>query len=99
MVILVYCAIVACSVTQSATTKLFNRRSANSTVFNAVKALSSFLLFALMAIGGFTFHLPTLLFGLSYGTALCLSMYTGYRALCLGPMAQQRLILPPGLVV
>ena len=99
MVILVYCAIVACSVTQSATTKLFNKHSANSAVFNAVKALSSFLLFALMAIGGFTFHLPTLLFGLSYGTALCLSMYTGYRALCQGPMALTSMLVSFSVIV
>ena len=36
MVIAIYLAIILSSVTQSATTKLFNRRSANSTLFNAV---------------------------------------------------------------
>ena len=87
MVIAIYALIVLFSVTQSATTKLFNRHSANSSVFNAIKATSSFALFALMAVSGFTFHLPTLTFGLLYGICLCLSMYAGYKALCLEPMA------------
>ena len=92
MVILVYLAIVLSSVTQSASTKAFNRQSDNSAVFNAVKATTSFALFALMAVKGFTFHLPTLIFGLRYGACMCLSMSSGYKALCLGPMALTSMI-------
>ncbi|MBQ8440741.1 MAG: EamA family transporter [Clostridia bacterium] len=87
MVLIVYLLIVLASVTQSATTKLFNRQSPHSTVFNAVKACTALLFFALIAAFGFTFHLPTLWFGLGYGSCLCLSMYAGFKALCLGPMA------------
>ena len=87
MVIIVYFLIVLFSVTQSASTKLFNRHSQNSALFNAIKSTSALVLFALMAINGFSAHTPTILFGLLYGACLCLSMFTGYKALCLGPMA------------
>ena len=87
MDLIVYLLIVAASVAQSAFTKAFNRQSRHSAVFNAVKAGTALILFALMAAPGFAFHWPTLLFGLMYGGGLCLSMYAGYRALCLGPMA------------
>lgn len=87
MVIALYLLAVLFSVTQSAATKLFNRQASESSVFNAVKASSALLLFALMAVFDFAFHLPTLAFGCLYGLSLCVSMYAGYRALCLGPMA------------
>ena len=99
MVILVYLAIVLSSVTQSASTKAFNRQSDNSAVFNAVKATTSFALFALMAVKGFTFHLPTLIFGLLYGACMCLSMYSGYKALCLGPMALTSMLVSFSIIV
>lgn len=87
MDLIVYLLIVVATVTQSASTKAFNRQSQHSAVFNAVKAGTALILFALMAAPGFQFHGPTLLFGLLYGGGMCLSMYAGYRALCLGPMA------------
>ena len=62
-----YFCIVFASVTQSATTKLFNRSCPHSAVFNAVKSLSALLLFLVLSFFGFDFHLPTLLYGLSYG--------------------------------
>lgn len=87
MVIVTYLAIILATVTQSASAKLFNRRSGNASLFNLIKAVTAAALFALPAIGGFDFHLPTLLSGLAYGACQCASMYMGYRALCLGPMA------------
>ena len=99
MVILVYLAIVACSVTQSASGKLFNRYSDNSTAFNAVKATSALILFFIIAVFDFSFHLPTLLFGLGYGLCLCASMYAGYRALCLGPMALTSMLVSFSLIL
>lgn len=87
MVIIVYVLIILASVTQSATTKLFHRACPHSAVFNAIKACTAFLLFALAAMFDFTLHLPTVFFGLSYGACLCVSMYAGYQALCRGPMA------------
>ena len=87
MVIAVYILIVLASATQSASAKLFNQRSSQSYVFNASKSLSALILFALAAVFGFSFHLPTVLFGILYGASLCISMWAGYKALCLGPMA------------
>ena len=99
MVMLAYSAVILFSVLQSATTKLFNRRSSNSSVFNATKALSSFLMFLLMAINGFSLHLPTVLYGVFYGLSLCLSMYTGYKALCLGPMALTSMLVSFSIII
>ncbi len=87
MVIAVYILIIIASVTQSATTKLFNRNCSHSAVFNAMKSCAALVMFALIAAFGFTFHLPTVLFGVLYGACLCISMYAGYQALCRGPMA------------
>jgi uncharacterized membrane protein len=96
---LIYILIVLATVTQSASTKAFNKQSSNSGVFNALKASSALLMFALMAIPGFTLHLPTILFGLAYGAGLCLSMYAGYKALCLGPMALSSMLVSFSVII
>ena len=63
MVIAVYILIILASVTQSATTKLFNQNCSHSAVFNAIKSCTALVLFALIAAFDFTFHLPTVFFG------------------------------------
>jgi drug/metabolite transporter (DMT)-like permease len=97
--IALYLLIVILTVSQSASTKLYNRQSTNSNVFNAIKALTAFAIFALMAIGGFTLHLPTVLFGACYGVCLCISMYAGYKALCLGPMALTSMLVSFSIII
>ena len=99
MVAAVYLLTVLASVAQSASSKLFHRHSANSAIFNALKACTALLFFSALAAFGFTFHLPTLLFGLFYGVSLCISMYTGYRALCLGPMALTGMLVSFSVVI
>ncbi len=99
MVVCIYLLIVLASVAQSASTKLFNQKSAHSEVFNAIKSSTALVLFALIAVWGFTFHLPTVLFGLLYGTCLCLSMYAGYQALCRGPMALTSMLVSFSVIV
>ena len=99
MEILIYLSVVLSSVTQSASTKAFNRGGGSSLVFNALKTLSAFLLFLLISIPHFTLHGPTVLYGLIYGASLCLSMYAGYRALCLGPMALTSMLVSFSLLV
>ena len=99
MEIAIYLAIIISTVAQSASTKAFNRHSTSSSVFNAIKAFAALVMFALMAVAGFTFHAPTLLFGLLYGASLCLSMYAGYRALCLGPMALTSMLVSFSIIV
>lgn len=99
MVIFIYILIVFASVMQSASTKLFNRCCEHSLAFNAIKSCTALVLFGIIAAPSFTPHLPTALFGLSYGVCLCLSMYTGYRALCTGPMALTSMLVSFSVVV
>ena len=99
MVIAGYILIILASVAQSATTKLFNRNCSNSAIFNTIKSCTALVLFALISAFGFTFHLPTVLFGFSYGTSLCISMCTGYQALCCGPMALTSMLVSFSVVV
>lgn len=99
MIILIYISIVIFSVLQSAATKLFNQHSTNSSVFNAIKSITSLALFALMAVSGFKLHFPTFLFGNFFGACLCLSMYSGYRALCLGSMALTSMMVSFSVII
>ena len=99
MVVCVYLFIILASVTQSATTKLFNRSCAHSDVFNAIKSCSALTMFALVAAFGFRFHWQTLLFGALYGACLCISMYAGYKALCCGPMALTSMLVSFSVVI
>ncbi len=99
MVFLFYFLILLSSATQVSATKLYNKCSGSSTVFNAIKSASALVLFALMALIGFQFHLLTMLFGFGYGTCLCLSMYAGYKALCLGPMALTSMLTSFSIVI
>ena len=99
MVIVVYVLIILASVTQSATTKLFNQKCTHSAVFNAIRSCTALILFALIAAFGFAFHLPTVLFGALYGVSLCVSMYTGYQALCRGPMALTSMLVSFSVII
>ncbi len=99
MEIIIYLCIVLASVTQSASTKGYNRGGGASLVFNALKTLSAFLLFLVISIPQFTFHTPTVWYGLLYGLSLCLSMYAGYRALGLGPMALTSMLVSFSLLM
>ena len=99
MEIAIYIAIVLATVTQSASTKAFNSTGGSSLIFNSLKTLSALLLFLVISIPGFTFHTPTVFYGLAYGLALCMSMYAGYRALCLGPMALTSMLVSFSLIV
>jgi drug/metabolite transporter (DMT)-like permease len=100
MIIFIYSLIVFFAVFQSAATKLFTKKSNHSTVFNALRALASFMMFFGMAcLKGFDLHIPTLVFGLIYGGCLCLSMYSGYMALCLGKMALTSMLVSFSVII
>ena len=96
---LVYFLIIFCAGAQSATTKLYGKNGSSPAVFNALKSTSALILFLAMALFGFRFHLPTMLFGFSYGACLCLSMHAGYNALCLGPMALTSMLASFSIVI
>ena len=100
MVILVYVLAVFFTVSQSTVTKLYHRRGGSALVFNALKGAAALLMFAVMSlVQGFTFHLPTLFFGLAYGALLSVSMISGYKALCLGPMALTSMLVSFSVVI
>lgn len=99
MVITIYALIVLASVAQSVTVKLFHRDCPHSAVFNAIRSCTAFLLFALAAVFDFTFHIPTVIFGLMYGASLCLSMCAGYKALCHGPMALTSMLVSFSVII
>ena len=84
---LLYLGIVLSSVTQSASTKLFHRGQGSVWTFNAIKAMAAFLFMLAFSFWQLSFHLPTVLFGISYGALLSVSMYAGFEALRRGPMA------------
>ncbi|MBR4959935.1 MAG: hypothetical protein IKY52_03460 [Clostridia bacterium] len=91
--ILFYLCIVAFASTNTSLTKMFNRQSSQSAVFNAVRAVTAFVMFCIISLPGFTFHIPTFLFGAGYGIFLSIAMYMGYLALCVGPMALTSMML------
>ena len=87
MAYLLYSSIVLYSAVQSVSAKFYGRAGGDGTRFNAVKAFSALLLFALLSMWRFSFHAPTLLFALLYGASLGVSMLAGYFALATGPMS------------
>lgn len=99
MVITLYVLIILASVAQSVTIKLFHRESTQSSVYNAIRSCTAFLLFAFAAAFDFTFHMPTVIFGLLYGVSLCVSMYAGYKALCNGPMALTSMLVSFSIII
>ena len=96
---LIYLSIILSNVTQSASTKTFNKKNYAPLVFNVLKATSAFLITLAFTLPGFSFHAPTLSFGLGYGALLALSMYAGYEALCRGPMALTSMLVSFSVVI
>ena len=91
---------VTCSSGQSALCKDFASKGGRSSLFNINKAFAGTVLFFIMGlIGGFSGHLPTWLFGAGYGISLCISMFTGFSALSLGPMALTSIIGSFSLII
>ncbi len=88
-----YVAVLVFTVTQSASTKLYQKYKGNVSTFNAFKSIFAFVPFLLAAAFGFSFHLPTVLTGCVYGILLSVSMFSGYNALQYGPMALTSMIV------
>lgn len=82
-----YLVIITAASTHTSLNKMFTRQSDQSAVFNALRAVTAFTMFCIISLPGFICHVPTILFGMCYGIFLSISMYMGYVALCLGPMA------------
>lgn len=100
MTAVLYLLNVLCSAGQSAFGKQYAKRGGEALPFNVNKAVSGMALFLVLGIiGGFSFHLETMLFGICYGMILCVSMHTGFKALSIGPMALTSIIASFSLVI
>ena len=94
-----YVLIVLTTVSQSWSTKTFNKRGGVSFIFNALKATSAFVMFGIMSIYGFSFTKESFIYGVLYGLSLSLSMYAGYRALVLGPMSLTSMLVSLSVII
>ncbi len=101
MMVFLYVCIVLFTVWQSASAKLYNRKSSDAMFFNLFKATTSFLFF--LVVGSFSgklvLHAGTAFYGTLYGIMLCISMYSGFKALVLGPMAITSLIVSFSVII
>ncbi len=100
MSILLYFLNVACASGQNTLGKLHASRGGSAHLFNINKAIAGILLFLIAGIiNGISLHSATVLFGICYGVFLGISMYTGFKALSMGPMALTSIIASFSLVI
>ena len=100
MTALLYFLNVVCSAGQSALGKHYAHHGGNPLRFNITRAAIGAVIFLVYGIiTGFSFHLPTILFGVGYGISLSISMQTGLKALGIGPMALTSTIAAFSLVI
>ena len=97
---LLYLLNVACSAGQSLLSKQYAKNGGDSCVFNINKTVAGIVVFIIWGlIQGFSFHLPTVFFGIGYGISLCISMHMGFRALAAGPMALTSVVASFSLLI
>ena len=97
---LLYFLNVAFSTGQSTLGRQYAVKGGSANNFNINQALSGTAVFLIVCVlSGFTIHLPTFLFGALYGVFLCLSMYTGFKALAMGPLALTSIIASFSLII
>lgn len=100
MTILLYFMNVACSAGQSTLSKQYASGGGNANLYNINKTLVGLLVFLIVGLcRGLTFHAPTVLLGIGYGTALSISNYAGFTALSMGPMALTSIIASFSLII
>lgn len=86
------------SVSQSTLTKMAS--DAKKVIsFNFIKFFGACLFFALISLGTFKFHIPTLFYAIFGGITLVLSTVFGHLALTKGPMAVTSLICSYNIVI
>ncbi len=91
---------VVCSAGQSTLGKQYAKNGGSASAFNMNKTVAGIVLFMILGWAkGFSFHLPTVLFGVGYGISLCISMHTGFKALATGPMALTSIIASFSLLI
>lgn len=100
MTIVLYLLNVICSSGQVTLGKSYASKGGSAHIFNINKAIAGILVFLIMGIfKGMSMHLPTVFFGIGYGVFLGISMFTGFKALGIGPMALTSIIASFSLVI
>ena len=100
MALLLYAAVIFCSASQSALSKLGGKRGTDPFRFNFYKASFAFLLFfCAFLITEHTLHTPTIIYGVIYGALLSVSMHCGYVALSIGPMSLTSMLATFSLII
>ena len=89
------------SVSQSVITKFASTggRVAKTIPFNFFKSLGSFLMFALVCVWNFKWHVPTALYACAYGVILLSCNVFGFLALSKGPMALTSIICTYNIII
>lgn len=97
---ILYIAIVACSASQSALSKLCGKRGSDPFRFNFYKATFALaLFFAAFLITERTIHTESLIYGAVYGATLAISMHCGYTALRIGPLSLTSMLATFSLII
>ena len=100
MVAILYFLNVVTAAGQSTLSKLHARAGGDADSFNINKAFSGLLSFCILGlIFDLSFHPPTFLLAILYGIFLHVSMYAGFQALALGPMALTSILASFSLVL
>ena len=91
--------IIIFSAVQSAAVKFYNRTDSDAFVFNFVKSLAACAVLAVLSAADFHINALTAAYGGIYGLSLGISMYSGYKALAMGPMSLTSLIVSFSVVI
>ncbi|MBO5480673.1 MAG: EamA family transporter [Clostridia bacterium] len=98
-IISLYLSIILLSGAQSLSVKLYNRQHEHDLLFNVVRAAAALFMFILIGINGFSFHLPTLAYGVAFGALLCIATYCGHKALSCGPLSMTSPLVAYSLII
>ena len=100
MTALLYLLNVVGSAGQSTCSKYYASKGGSVRAYNLNKAAVALLVFFFVGLcKGMSFHVPTILWGFGYGACICVSGFTGFTALGLGPMALTSMIASFSLVI
>ena len=100
MIPVLYILTVASSASQSTLSKLCGKRGADPFRFNFYKAGAAFVMFlCAFLITERGIHTESLFYGIIYGACTALSMYCGYKALCIGPLSLTSMLATFSLII
>ena len=100
MIIFLYILNILCATGRSTVEKVYAINHGENFSFIISKTFFGAIIFAIYSlIVGFSFHLPTLIYSVMYGMFLVISMYSGLKALKIGPMALTSILVSFSLII